>query len=273
MELSDQDGTLLGMDADPLALAATRERLAAFGSRLTLRRGFFDSLPDVAAETHFEAVDGILFDLGVSSPQLNVPERGFSFQHNGPLDMRLGPEAEQTAADLVARLSLDELQEVFQRYGEERYSRRIARAIVAQRATEPISTTGRLADIVMRAVPHQSRERIHPATRVFQALRIAVNDELTRLSRALDQAIPLLVTGGRLAVISFHSLEDRIVKGFMRRESRGCICPPGMLVCQCGHTATLRLITRRPLTAAESEIATNPRARSAKLRVAERMTQ
>jgi 16S rRNA (cytosine1402-N4)-methyltransferase len=270
LDSSRPDGLLLGIDADPLALAASAGRLVEFGSRVRLVQAYFDQLARVAPEAGFARVDGVLFDLGVSSPQLNRGERGFSFQHDAPLDMRFGPGAETTAEVLVNELPADELTRIFREYGEERFAGRIARWITEARASRPIRSTGELAAVVVRAKPGGYRETIHPATRVFQALRIAVNDELGRLRRALPQALDLLVTGGRLAVISFHSLEDRIVKQFIRDESRGCICPPEVPVCQCGRMPRLTHVTRRPVMATAEEIALNPRARSAKLRVAER---
>lgn len=271
LEATSPTGTLLGIDADPLALAAAGRRLAPFGDRITLAESYFDHLDRVARDTNFTHLDGVLFDLGVSSPQLDVPERGFSFQGDAPLDMRFGPGAERTAADLVNALSAADLQRIFQEYGEERNARRVAQRIVAERARAPIRTTIQLADLVRAAKP-PARDGIHPATRVFQALRIAVNDELGRLQRALPQALAVLRHGGRLAVISFHSLEDRIVKQFMRREASDCICPPELPVCVCGHKASLRIVTARPLTPAATEVAANPRARSARLRVAEKVT-
>lgn len=270
LELSGPNGTLLGIDADPKAISAARSRLARFGDRLTLVETYFDDLAPVAREEGFSGVDGVLFDLGVSSPQLDQPERGFSFGGDAPLDMRFGPSAPRSAAELVNELSLEELQRIFSEYGEERFARRIAQRIVAERRTQVIHTTGQLAAIVARARPGRGRERIHPATRVFQALRIAVNDELGRLRRALPQAVGLLSEGARLAVISFHSLEDRIVKQFIRDAERGCICPPDLPRCVCGGTSTLAAVTRKPVTASPTEIEANPRARSAKLRVAQR---
>jgi 16S rRNA (cytosine1402-N4)-methyltransferase len=261
---------LLGIDADPVALEAAARRLARFGDRVVLVEAYFDSLASVAAERGFADVDGVLFDLGVSSPQLDVAARGFSFQQDAPLDMRMGPSAERTAADLVNELPADELRRIFADYGEERYAQRIARRIAEERSRRAIRTTTQLAEVVARAQP-RSREQIHPATRVFQALRIAVNDELGRLTRALPQALEALRVGGRLAVISFHSLEDRIVKQFMRQEARGCICPPELPVCVCGREPRVRILTPRPLVASEEEVAANVRARSAKLRVAERI--
>lgn len=262
---------LLGIDADPAALGAARHRLERFGERVVLVQAYFDELGEVARRNGFGHADGVLFDLGVSSPQLDIAERGFSFQHDGPLDMRLGPTASTTAADLVHDLSAAELQRIFAEYGEERYARRVAERIVRERARTPIRTTGQLASVVASAKPRSRSEHIHPATRVFQALRIAVNDELGRLRRALPQALEVLAEGRRMAIISFHSLEDRIVKQFMRREAQGCICPPDLPVCICGHRPALRILTPRPVTAGEAEVLSNPRARSAKLRVAERI--
>jgi 16S rRNA (cytosine1402-N4)-methyltransferase len=272
LQLSDPSGRLLGIDEDPAALDAARVRLASFGERLQLAQSYFDSIGELAEAHGFKPVDGILFDLGVSSPQLDTPDRGFSFQVEAPLDMRLGPDAQATAADLVNTLPAAELERIFREFGEERFARRIANRIADERKSSPIVTTTRLASVVAGAKPPGRRERIHPATRVFQALRIAVNDELDRLARALPQAADALAGGGRLAVIAFHSLEDRIVKQFIRHESRDCICPPGTPQCVCGHLATLRQVTRRPVQATEREIAENPRARSAKLRVAERLS-
>jgi 16S rRNA (cytosine1402-N4)-methyltransferase len=214
----------------------------------------------------FEQVDGILMDLGLSSRQLADAQRGFSFSQEGPLDMRLDPTTGPTAADLVNSLNESELARILWEYGEERHARRIARRIVASR---PIGSSGQLADLVARTVGR--REKIHPATRTFQALRIAVNQELTALDEALPQARDLLRPGGRLAVIAFHSLEDRLVKRFYRRESSDCVCPPEAPFCVCEHEATLRLVTRKPIRPTESEIEQNPRSRSARLRVAERL--
>lgn len=271
LELSGPNGMLLGIDADPAALAAAGQRLARFGDRVVLTESYFDRVGAIAAETGFEHADGVLFDLGVSSPQLDTPERGFSFQQDAPLDMRFGPGAEESAADIVNTRSIAELQYIFQEYGEEHHARRVARRIVESREQGPIETTGHLADIVVRAKPFTPGERIHPATRVFQALRIAVNDELGRLRRALPQALAALHDGGSLVIISFHSLEDRIVKQFMRDEARGCVCPPELPVCTCNHQPALRILTRKPLQATDDERSQNPRARSAKLRAAERL--
>jgi 16S rRNA (cytosine1402-N4)-methyltransferase len=271
LDLTIPDGRLLALDADPLALEASRIRLRRFGNRVSFARAYSDRMLDIAREYGFERVDGVLFDLGVSSPQIDTPERGFSFQADAPLDMRFGPGAERSAAELVNELSERALRDIIGEYGEERFAGRIARRIVEERASRPIATTSQLVDVVKRAKPRTHSERINPATRVFQALRIAVNDELGRLSKALPQTLDLIRDGGRLAVISFHSLEDRIVKQFMRQESTGCVCPPDVPVCVCGRTPSLQLITRRPLIASDDEIALNPRARSAKLRVAQRI--
>jgi 16S rRNA (cytosine1402-N4)-methyltransferase len=272
LRLSSPHGALLGIDVDPAALSAARARLAHFGDRVVTAESYFDRLGFVAREAGFDPVDGILFDLGVSSLQIDTPARGFSFQDAGPLDMRLGPSAEHTAADLVNELSAAELQTIFREFGEERFARRIAGRIVTERRRHAITTTEDLARIVAAAVAGRGpRSRIHPATRVFQALRIAVNDELTRIATALPQAADLLRVGGRLVVISFHSLEDRLVKRFIRDEARGCVCPPEVPVCVCGHTPRLRPLTARPIRASSTEIASNPRSRSARLRVAQRI--
>ena len=272
LELSSPDGAVLGIDADPLAVAAARRRLARYGERVIVVQSYFDALEEIVRSAEFGPVDGILFDLGVSSPQLDSAERGFSFQYDAPLDMRFGPGAEQTAAELVNSLPSSELERIFREYGEERYARRVAQRIVQDRAHAPLRTTAELAELVTRAKPRSRQERIHPATRVFQALRIAVNQELERLQRALPQALDVLRDGGRLVVISFHSLEDRVVKHFMQREARGCVCPPDIPSCVCGHDPSLRIITSRPVRATDAEVALNPRARSAKLRAAQKLS-
>lgn len=264
-------GRLLGLDADPAAIARCRHRLstAIAEGRAYLVQANFRNLAQVASDAGFAAVDGIVLDLGLSSLQLADRARGFSFQAAGPLDMRFDPSQETRAADLVNRLSEDELADLIYAYGEEPRSRRIARAIVQAR---PLKDSAELAAVIMHAVG-KGRQRIHPATRTFQALRIAVNDELEALRVALPQAIRLLRPGGRLAVISFHSLEDRIVKQFLQREARDCICPPRAPRCVCDHQATVRLITRRPLQPTREEVVANPRSRSAKLRIAERLPE
>jgi 16S rRNA (cytosine1402-N4)-methyltransferase len=267
-------GELLGLDLDPQALAIARETLALFGGRTHIVQASYVTMKDEAAKLGWEAVDGIVMDFGVSSMQLDTPERGFSFLSDGPLDMRFSPNAGLSAADLVNSYSEEDLADVIFRYGEERLSRRIARSIVGNR---PIHTTKELADLILKSIG--KRERIHPATRTFQALRIAVNGELDSIESVLPIAVNLLRSpdaisgkpGGRLAVISFHSLEDRIVKEYFRRESRDCICPPRQPVCTCGHKAIIKEINRKPIEASEEETKENSRARSAKLRVAQKI--
>jgi 16S rRNA (cytosine1402-N4)-methyltransferase len=264
---SSPDGYLLGLDRDPAAVEAANAQLVSYGGRVVLVHRSFSRLAETAGTHRFIPADGLLFDLGLSSLQLADPTRGFAFSVDGPLDMRFDPQAGgPTAADLLNALSAEELAGILYRYGEERQSRRIAEAIVAAR---PLDTTRELVAAIEQVVGR--RGRIHPATRTFQALRIAVNDELAALEAALPQAVEVLAPGGRLAVISFHSLEDRLVKRFMRRESRECVCPPEAPVCTCGHRATLRLVSRKPIRPTAEEIAANPRARSARLRVAERI--
>jgi len=265
LEHSAPGGQLLGIDADPEAIKAARARLEAYGNSILLVNENFVNLQDICTKYDFFPVHGILFDLGLSSLQLEDDSRGFSFQQDGPLDMRLSPSQEITAADIVNTLPETGLTRLLRTYGEEAYSRHIARQIVQER---PINTTRQLAQIVERAVGGR-RGKIHPATKTFQALRIAVNHELEYLESAIKQAISLLGFGGRLVVISYHSLEDRIVKQFMQQESRDCICPPGTPTCICGHTASLKLITRKVVTPSPEEIQSNRRSRSAKLRVAE----
>lgn len=267
---SAPDGQLLGLDADPAALARTRERLAPYGARVRLVHANFRDLARVAAEVGWQYADGIVFDLGVSSYSLEASERGFSFRRDEPLDMRFDPTRGSTAAELVAGSTEADLRALLQRYGEEPAAGRLARAIVRAREAAPLRTTGQLVAVIERVLG-PARGRIHPATRTFQALRIAVNDELRSLEVALVQAVDLLAAGGRLAVISFHSLEDRIVKRFLRAESGQCRCPPGLPVCVCGATARLRILTRRAIRPSEAEVERNPRARSARLRGALRL--
>lgn len=270
---STPDGEVLGLDLDPQALAIARERLAGFGKRAHIVEASYTRMKDEAENLGWDEVDGIVLDFGVSSMQLDIPERGFSFIHDGPLDMRFSPNAPLSAADLVNSSSEAELADIIFRYGEERLSRKIARAIVNNR---PINTTKELADLILKHIG--KRERIHPATRTFQALRIVVNSELESIETVLPLAVSLLRSpdpksgnpGGRLAVISFHSLEDRLVKEYFRRESADCICPPRQPICTCGHKASLIEINRKPIEASEEEIQANSRARSAKLRVAEK---
>lgn len=267
LDASSPQGQLLGLDLDPHALELADQRLQAFSGRYTLEHTSYTTLLQTMKQIGWDMVDGIVIDLGVSSMQIDSPERGFSFLKDGPLDMRFDPTQPTSAADLVNTLSEEDLADIFFLYGEERFSRRIARAIIANR---PFHTTLELAGLIEKTV-RRSSGKIHPATRSFQALRIAVNGELQSLENFLPQAVTALKPGGRLAVISFHSLEDRIVKQFFRKESSDCICPPDQLVCTCGHKASIIEITRHPLTADEEEIAANPRARSARLRVAEKI--
>ena len=265
---SAPDGRLLGLDADPEAVAFAGGQLRHFGERVISQAANFRQIGPVALALGFGQVDGILMDLGISSRQLSSPERGFSFSQDGPLDMRMDPGQGRSAANLVNHLPQAELADLLWRYGEERNSRRIARAIIASR---PVTTTKQLADLVERTVGR--REKIHPATRTFQALRIAVNDELDALNQALVQARDLLRPQGRLAIIAFHSLEDRLVKRFYQQESRDCLCPPEIPVCVCQHRATLRVLTSKPIRPTVDEIARNPRSRSARLRIAERLAR
>ena len=269
---SAPDGLLIGIDADGDALRESERRLAPFGDRAFLVKGNFADMKTILSGMKIEKVEGILLDLGVSSHQLDTPERGFSFTLDAPLDMRMDRDRGPSAYDLVHTLSGEELEGILRKFGEEKMARRIARAVVARRALSPIRTTVDLASIITGALP-RTREpaRIHPATRTFQALRIAVNDELAGLQRALTDGMGLLKPGGRFSVISFHSLEDRIVKNAFRAAGKGCICPPDLPLCACGRKPTMNVITRRPVVPGEAEIRENPRARSAKLRTAERI--
>jgi len=274
LEATDPDGRLLGLDADGAAIARVDGRLRPrFGDRLVLRQANFRELRTVAPDAGFAAVDGLLFDLGLSSFQLADAERGFGFRTGGPLDMRFDTTRGVPASELLATLDARELAALFKRYGEEPQAGRIARAIIASRSTAAIETAEDLAALVQRVAPGdpRKRHRIHPATRVFQALRIAVNEELEALEEGLAAAVDLLRPGGRLVVLSYHSLEDRIVKRFFAAERRGCVCPPELPLCVCGRNPRLRLVTRPSLTPTPAEIAANPRARSARLRAAERL--
>lgn len=262
-------GRLIGLDRDRTALREAEERLRPFGGYAVLVHGSFADAAALLAERGIDQIDGALLDLGVSSLQLDTPERGFSFRFDAPLDMRFDPEATiPTAADLLNTAAEEKIADILYRFGEEPRARRIARAIVAAR---PLRTTSDLVRAVERVLPSAPRGRISPATRVFQAVRIAVNGELDALVNFLDQAAALLRPGGRLVVISFHSLEDRLVKQFIQRESRDCLCPPALPVCRCGHRATFRPVTRGAVQPDAAEIARNPRARSARLRAAERL--
>jgi 16S rRNA (cytosine1402-N4)-methyltransferase len=269
---------VIGIDLDVEALTVAKDRLRAFGRRCSLVNGNFTEM-DVLLERHsVHAVDGILLDLGVSSLQLDAPHRGFSFNHTGPLDMRMGPQQELssehetalTAMQVVNNSTVDVLADIFKRYGEERFAKRIANRVVQARRQEPITTTTQFAEIVKQAVP-QKRFKIHPATRVFQALRIHVNAELENLVSGLDVAISLLKPGGCLCVITFHSLEDRIVKRCFQTCARTCICAPKTPICICEHKPSVEIVTKRPVLPSENEIQHNPRARSAKLRAARKL--
>jgi 16S rRNA (cytosine1402-N4)-methyltransferase len=274
LEAANPDGRLLGLDADPAAIDRVEQRLRPrFGDRLVLRQANFRELATVADDAGFGAVDGCLFDLGLSSFQLADAERGFGFRAGGPLDMRFDTSRGVPAAELLATLDAAELTALFRRYGEEPKAGRIARAIVDARREAPVATAEELAALVERVAPPNPRQprRTHPATRVFQALRIAVNEELEALEAGLAAAVDLLRPGGRLVVLSYHSLEDRIVKRFLAAERRGCICPPEVPVCVCGRNPRLRLLTRRSVTPTPEEVATNPRSRSARMRAAERL--
>lgn len=278
LEATTPDGRLLSLDRDPGALSRADERLARFGVRVVLRHSSFGDMAAIAHEAGFVGVQGILLDLGISSDQLDDAARGFSFQAEGPLDMRMDPNHPLTADEIVNEWSQGQIADVIYRYADEPRSRRIARAIIAAR---PLRTTTDLADAVTRALGGHKGQRIHPATQVFQALRIAVNDELGVLEAVLPQIVSLLAPGGRVAIIAFHSLEDRLVKQFLQREARDCICDtlPGYArsrvpqPCRCGHQATVRIITRKPIQPSEAEITRNARSRSAKLRIAERLSE
>lgn len=266
LERSDPDGELLGIDLDLAAIMVAERQLSSFGKRVTLVHDSFAQLSAIASAEGFMPADGILLDLGLSSLQLESAERGFSFQKDGPLDMRMDRDGDITAAHLVNELDGAELAEIIAKHGEEVKARAIARAIVRSR---PLGTTLELANVVARAVGRS--RRLHPATRTFQALRIAVNEELEALSTVLPPIPAILAKGGRMAIISFHSLEDRLVKDFMVRESRDCLCPPEIVVCTCGHKRTLQILTKKPVRPSANEVAQNPRSRSAKLRVAMRV--
>lgn len=265
-------GRLICIDRDQAALDAAPERLAPWMDRVTLVHGNFSELGGILDQLELPAVDGMLFDLGVSSPQLDDPERGFSYMHDAPLDMRMDRSAALTARDVVNDWDQETLKQILWRYGEERYAGPIAAAIVRARQAAPIETTFQLVEIIRSAMPAAAlREKQHPAKRSFQAIRIAVNDELRAVETMLREAVPRLRKGGRLAVISFHSLEDRIVKTTLAEFAKGCTCPPDFPVCVCGRTPEVRLVNRKPITASPEELQENPRARSAKLRVAEKL--
>ena len=264
-------GRLIGIDRDPVALKAAGERLAPYGDRVTLVHSNFCRMASVLEGLGISGVDGILLDLGVSSPQLDDGQRGFSYMADAPLDMRMDGGDALTADTVVNTWSYEELKKILYEYGEERYAPAIASAIVRRRETAPIRTTLELVDVIRSAMPPAAlREKQHPAKRSFQAIRIAVNDELNSVAKAMEAAIPLLNSGGRLAVITFHSLEDRIVKNAMAAAAKGCICPPEFPVCVCGRKPQVDILTRKPIVSAPQELERNPRARSAKLRICQK---
>jgi len=265
-------GHHIGIDRDPVALAAAGKRLEPYGDRVTLVHSNFCEIKQVLKDLQIEGVDGILLDLGVSSPQLDDGARGFSYMADAPLDMRMNSEDILSADTVVNTWSQEELKRILFDYGEERYAPRIAAAICRRREEAPIRTTLELVDVIRSAMPAAAlREKQHPAKRSFQAIRIAVNDELGSVEKVMRDAIPCLNPGGRLAVITFHSLEDRIVKNAMAAASKGCTCPPNFPVCVCGKKPQVKLITRKPIVSADAELERNPRARSAKLRICEKL--
>ena len=265
-------GMLIGIDRDPVALKAAGERLAPYGDRVKLVHSNFCEIKQVLKDLDISGVDGILLDLGVSSPQLDDGSRGFSYMEDAPLDMRMNNEDSLTAAVVVNTWSQEELKRILFDYGEERYAPRIAAAICRRREEKPIETTLELVDIIRGAMPAAAlREKQHPAKRSFQAIRIAVNDELGSVEKVMEDAIPCLNAGGRLAIITFHSLEDRIVKNGMAEAAKGCTCPPNFPVCVCGKKPRVKLVSRKPIVSGQEELDRNPRARSAKLRVCEKL--
>ena len=265
-------GRHIGIDRDPIALKAAGERLKPYEDRVTLVHSNFCEIASVLDDLNIEGVDGILLDLGVSSPQLDDGERGFSYMVDAPLDMRMNNEDTLSAHDVVNTWSFEELKKILYEYGEERYAPRIASAICSRREEKTIETTLELVDIIRSAMPAAAlREKQHPAKRSFQAIRIAVNDELNSVAKVMEDAIPRLNKGGRLAVITFHSLEDRIVKNAMASAAKGCTCPPNFPVCVCGKKPQVKIITRKPIVSGEEELERNPRARSAKLRICEKI--
>jgi 16S rRNA (cytosine1402-N4)-methyltransferase len=272
LEATGPDGRVIGFDRDSAAIAAATDFLKPFGPRFSAVNRNFTALEAGLSEQGISAIDGFVFDLGVSSHQLDSGERGFSFQQDAPLDMRMDRTCGESAADIVNSLAHGELARIIREYGEERWAGRIASFICRERESRRIETTFELVDIIKAAIPRKAREeRIHPATRTFQALRIAVNDELNAAKRAIPAGLRLLKSGGRGAVISFHSLEDRIVKQLFREMAKGCICPAELPLCCCSHVAEFEVVTGRPVTAREDELAVNPRSRSAKLRVIKKL--
>ena len=271
LERSAPDSVLIGMDQDADAVDRCKKNLASFGGRVVIRQANYRDLPAVLATLGYDAVDGVLLDLGISWFHLKTPERGFSFMLDGPLDMRMDMSRPRTAADLVNTLPHEELVKIIREYGEDHRANAIARAIEKARAQGPITSTAQLASIVSSVFPPYPPRRIHPATLTFQALRIAVNDELGALREGLDHILPVLKPGGRIAVITFHSLEDRMVKQMFVNEAKACVCPPKMPVCACGKKPGLRILTTKPVTAGDEEVRMNHASRSAKLRAAEKL--
>lgn len=272
LEASSPDGVVYGFDRDEAALLAASERLSGYGGRVKLLHGNFAELEDALAEQGVDRIDGLLLDLGVSSYQLDRGARGFSFQQDAPLDMRMDSSTGDTAEDLVNNMSEKDLARIIRDFGEERWAVRIAKRIVESRRQAPLKTTLQLVDIIKGSIPRAKwEERLHPATRTFQALRIAVNHELESLEKGLASGIRMLGKGGRIVVISFHSLEDRIVKNTFREFAKGCVCPKSAPICVCGKIPELKIITGKPVLPGSDEILANPRSRSAKLRVAEKL--
>lgn len=266
------NGRLVGIDRDEDALGAASKRLSEFSRNVTLVKGDFADLEAIAQDLGIQSINGMLLDLGVSSHQLDAPARGFSFRHDAPLDMRMDRSQRVTASEIVNSFSERHLAEIIRDYGEERWAKRIAQFIGDRRSRKPIETTGELVEAVLAAMPAAARPKdIHPATRTFQALRIAVNRELDALRAGLENAISLLASNGKIVVLSWHSLEDRIVKDIMLKSSGRCVCPPGLPICACGTVKDLEILTKRPVTASPEEVAANSRARSAKLRAAKKL--
>ncbi|GED30615.1 16S rRNA (cytosine(1402)-N(4))-methyltransferase RsmH [Brevibacillus centrosporus] len=267
-----EGGRLIAIDQDDWALDNARERLSAYMDRVTLVKSNFRHIKDIVSDLGLDGVDGVLFDLGVSSPQLDEGERGFSYNADAPLDMRMDQQAALTAYDIINEWEEEEIAKVIWEYGEEKFSRRIARQIVQYRAKQPVQTTGELVELIKEGIPAAARRTgPHPAKRTFQAIRIAVNDELNAFKEAVADAISVLRPEGRVSVITFHSLEDRICKQVYQELSKGCTCPPSFPICACGNKATVKVITRKPILPSAEELEANPRARSAKLRVAEKL--
>lgn len=267
-----EHGRLISIDQDDAALQNAKEKLAPYGEKVTLVKSNFRELKQVVSDLGLDGVDGVLFDLGVSSPQLDEGERGFSYNADAPLDMRMDRDAPLTAYDVINEWDQQEIAKVIWEYGEEKFSRRIARQIIQHREKKAIETTGELVEIIKEAIPAAARRTgPHPAKRTFQAIRIAVNDELQAFHDAVVAAIEVLQVNGRVSVITFHSLEDRVCKHVFQEYAKGCICPPSFPICTCGNTPTVKIITRKPTLPSEEELAANPRARSAKLRIAEKL--